>query len=162
MRTLARLLLTILAATAAWDFARADIAVGDAFPMPGAGMNLPAAEGKVVLVDFWASWCAPCKASFPAYSHLNEEYASKGLVILAVSVDEEPKAYASFVKRYSPPFAVLLDERHELVRRVNVPTMPTCYLVDRLGHVRFIHAGYHGSDTDKALRKEVELLLSEK
>ncbi len=141
--------------------ARADVAVGDLFP------PLPAAtgtetHGKVLLVDFWASWCAPCKASFPAYGRLNAELAPRGLVIVAVSVDDDPGAYASFVRRFSPPFAVVLDKGHALVERVRVPTMPTCYLVDREGRIRYLHAGYHGEETDRALRKEAELLLSEK
>jgi len=150
-----------LCAAAAVGGARAQVAVGDIFPAIGAAAGAPATEGKVVLVDFWASWCAPCKASFPAYGRLSAEYAPKGLVVVAVSVDEDPKAYASFIKKFSPPFAVLLDREHALVSRAGVPTMPTSYLIDRRGRVRFIHAGYHGPATERALRAEVERLLSE-
>ena len=115
----------------------------------------------MAIVDFWASWCAPCKASFPAYGRMNADYAGKGLVILAVSVDEDPKSYSNFLKKYSPSFPVLLDRDHRLVSEVSVPTMPTCYVLDRSGRVRYLHAGYHGSSTDADLRKEVEFLLSE-
>ncbi len=103
----------------------------------------------MVLVDFWASWCAPCKASFPVYSRLNAAYAARGLVIVAVSVDDSAAAYSAFVARLKPTFATVHDAKHKLVAQVQVPTMPTSYLVDRSGKVRFVHPGFHG-DADRA------------
>src|SRR5580658_5899083 len=83
--------------------ADADIRVGDPFPpLSSAGLvggALPATSGKVVLVDFWASWCAPCRLSFPAYGRLNSEFAAKGLVIVAVSVDQAPADYEAFLRK---------------------------------------------------------------
>ena len=142
---------------------QAQVKVGDSFPVPKTAADgaLSSVEGKVAIVDFWASWCAPCKASFPAYGKLNGSYAPKGLAILAVSVDDNPADYEKFIKKFAPPFPVALDRGHELVGLVSVPTMPTCYVLDRHGRIRFIHPGYHGSETDEALRKEVELLISE-
>jgi len=146
--------------------ARAELAPGDAFPPLNAasltGGVLPATDGRVVLVDFWASWCAPCKASFPAFARLNADYAARGLVIVAVSVDEKPAAYAAFVKKLQPPFAALLDSEQKLVRTVKVPTMPTSYLLGRDGRVRFVHQGFHGEATENELRKNIESLLAEK
>jgi thiol-disulfide isomerase/thioredoxin len=123
---------------------------------------LPATAGNVALVDFWASWCAPCKASFPAYGRLNAAYAAQGLVIVAVSVDQDPAAYAIFVKRYGPPFFVTRDADQKLVAAVDIPTMPTSYLIDRKGKVRFLHTGFHGDATEAELRHEIETLLAEK
>jgi thiol-disulfide isomerase/thioredoxin len=144
----------------------APIGVGDAFPDLSSshlsGGPLPATSGNVVLVDFWASWCAPCKASFPAYGRLNADLAPKGLVIVAVSVDQDPASYDTFVKKEAPGFFVTLDKDQFLVGRVEVPTMPTSFLLDRQGRVRFIHRGYHGAQTDALIRKEVETLLAEK
>jgi thiol-disulfide isomerase/thioredoxin len=144
----------------------AQVAPGSVFPpIAAAGLTggaLRETAGKVVLVDFWASWCGPCKASFPAYARLSAAYAERGLVIAAVSVDESPSAYAAFVARLKPPFATLHDSKQALVRVVQVPTMPTSYLVDRTGRVRFIHPGFHGEQTERELRGEIEALLSEK
>jgi thiol-disulfide isomerase/thioredoxin len=157
-------LVLILAGLALGSSSHAQVKVGDLFPEVKGRTDAPAPsiDGAVAIVDFWASWCAPCKASFPAYARLNAAYASKGLSILAVSVDEDPADFDRFVARFSPPFSVFLDRGHDLVRQVSVPTMPTCYVIDRNRRVRFIHAGYHGSETDLSLRKEVELLISEK
>lgn len=143
----------------------AAVAVGDPFPnLAEAALTageLPATDGKVLLVDFWASWCAPCKASFPAFARLHEAFAGRGLVIVAVSVDEKPAAYAGFVKKWQPPFATLLDQQQKLVQAVEVPAMPTSYLIGRDGRVRAIHQGFHGAATERELRAAIEQLLSE-
>jgi hypothetical protein len=83
-------------------------------------------------------------------------------VIVAVSVDESPDAFSGFVAKMKPTFATLNDGQHRLVETVQVPTMPTCYLVDRSGKVRFMHAGFHGGQTERDLRGEIEALLNEK
>ena len=145
---------------------RAEIQVGDKFPpldaFAFAGGPLPATAGEVTLVDFWASWCAPCKASFPVYAQLHADYRRRGLVIVAVSVDENQATFDAFVKRQSPPFATLRDKTHQLVSRVKVPAMPTCYLLGRDGRVRFVHHGFHGADTELAIRRVIDSLLAEK
>jgi thiol-disulfide isomerase/thioredoxin len=166
MKTMARILAAAALLGAFAAASRAQVAPGDSFPALGAsalgGGALPETAGKVVLVDFWASWCAPCKASFPVYARLQSDYAPRGLVIVAVSVDDAASAYAAFVARLKPPFATVLDSQHKLVAAVQVPTMPTSYLVDRAGKVRFVHAGFHGEETDRELRRELDQLLSEK
>jgi len=143
----------------------ADVRVGDAFPalsiIGPAGAELPAATGKVMLVDFWASWCAPCKESFPTYSQMHSDYRARGLMIVAVSVDEKQGAFDSFVKKMGPAFVVVRDRDQQLVRQVSVPTMPTCYLLGRDGRVRFVHQGFHGAETDRLIRKEIDALLAE-
>ncbi len=157
--------IALVAAVSVASPARADIHVGDSFPpLASAGLvgkPLPPTSGKVVLVDFFASWCAPCKASFPAYGRLNSEFAAKGLVIVAVSVDQVAADYDAFVKGLAPVFFVALDRDQRLVREAGVPTMPTSYLVDRAGRVRYIHPGFRGAETERALRTEIAGLVSE-
>lgn len=145
--------------------ALAQVGVGDPFPnLSSAGLSgapLPETKGAVVLVDFWASWCAPCKASFPAFGRLHETFAGRGLVIVAVSVDEKPAAFAGFVKKWQPPFAAVLDEKKKLVQAVRVPAMPTSYLIGRDGRVRSVHQGFHGAASERELQQAIEQLLAE-
>ena len=158
-----------LVALVAGPLARADIKVGDTFPAfaPAGVVALqggaaPATGGQVMLVDFWASWCAPCKASLPALAKIHTDFSARGFVIAAVSIDEKPAAAVAFAKKLAPPFATLHDREQKLVQHVVVPTMPTSYLLDRTGKVRFMHEGFHGDATDKQLRQEIEMLLAEK
>jgi thiol-disulfide isomerase/thioredoxin len=164
---LLRNLLAASACLAAAVALRAEVKVGDAFPglasagvVNLAGGDLPNLEGKVTLVDFWASWCAPCKASFPAMGKLQKDYEGRGVQVVAISIDEKPDAALSFWKKLAPSFTTLHDRSAKLVEQVNVPTMPTSYLVDRAGRVRFVHAGFRG-DLDQ-VRKEIDSLLAEK
>ena len=144
---------------------RAEMRVGDRFPpldaFTFAGGILPDTAGKVTLVDFWASWCAPCKASFPTYAQLHADYQSRGFVVVAVSVDENPAAYEAFIRQQKPPFVTVRDQDHRLVGRVDVPAMPTCFLLGRDGRVRFVHQGFHGANTVQDIRREIDMLLAE-
>lgn len=146
--------------------ARGQVAPGDTFPSLKTaaltGAELPPTAERVVLVDFWASWCAPCKASFPALARLHDEFAGRGLVIVGVSVDEKASAFESFVKKLSPPFPTVLDRERRLVQSVRVPTMPSSYLIGRDGRVRFVHQGFHGVSTEAELRAQITSLLAEK
>lgn len=123
--------------------------------------ELPELAGKVVLIDIWASWCAPCKASFPAYTELQREWADAGFVILAISVDRKKKDYNRFLEQNEPGFATVRDVNQSLVATLAPPAMPTSFIYGRDGRLRAIHEGYRGKSTLETLRADVRPLLEE-
>jgi thiol-disulfide isomerase/thioredoxin len=165
MKLLRNLFCTATVALICLTLARAELQVGDPLPvlagLATAGVDVPATSGQVVLLDFWASWCAPCKAAVPVLAGLHRDFQGQGLLILAVSVDEKPAAYTGFVNRLAPPFVTLHDWQQNLVRAVKVPAMPTSYLFGRDGRLRHIHKGFHGRATADELRRQIEALLKE-
>ena len=118
--------------------------------------------GKVVLLDFWASWCGPCKKSFPELDKIQQAYKDKGLVILAINVDEKADEMESFLKAHPVSFAVVRDAKQKLVAAAGVESMPTSVLVDAKGVIRFQHTGFRGAETVKQLTEEIEKLLAGK
>lgn len=142
----------------------ADPKVGSPLPelqslLPGA--RLPDTAGKVVLVDFWASWCEPCRASFPVLQRLHQKYAARGLVVVGIGVDEEADAYQAFAKRQRVGFALAHDAGQKAVAHFNPATMPTSYLVDRKGRIRHLHRGFQAGETEAEYVREIEALLAE-
>jgi peroxiredoxin len=139
-------------------------AVGQPLPKLGQllpGATLPNTARKVVLVDFWASWCAPCKASFPCFNRLQEKYAAKGLVIIGIGVDDEAAKHQAFSGKMGAKFPLVHDATHQAAKFFNPPSMPTSYLVDRKGVIRHVHTGFHGEKTEADYTREIEALLSE-
>lgn len=117
-------------------------------------------KGKVVLLDFWASWCGPCKESFPVMEDLHKKYGEKGFVILAVNVDETSEAMKDFLKEHKASFTIVHDATKKLVGTANISSMPTSFMLDKEGKIAAIHKGFHGKDTVKQYEAEIEKLLS--
>ncbi len=103
-------------------------------------------RGQVVYLDFWASWCGPCRESFPFMNELQRELADKGLQILAVSVDKTPEEARRFLERYPAQFTVALDVTAACPAAFQLQGMPSSYIIDRRGAVRAIHAGFRSRD----------------
>jgi len=143
--------------------AQAALKTGDAFPAL-ADFHLtgpvPAdLAGKVVIVDFWASWCGPCGESFPAMDELQKKYGAQGLVIIAVNEDENQSDMADFLKTHTVSFTVVRDAKQSLVEVAGIGTMPGSFVLGRDGKVAFAHNGYHGSETKIQYEQEIVSLL---
>lgn len=160
-------MLALLAGGFGADVARAEWKVGSALPaLSGAKLTgtLPATQGKVLLVDFWASWCAPCRKSFPVMEALQAEFGPRGLVVLALNVDDDYAAMREFLASHPVGFATLWDgpRAGRLVEQAGIEGMPTSFLVDRTGRIRYVHQGFHGEKTEAEYREQIGKLLSEK
>jgi len=116
--------------------------------------------GKVVVMDFWATWCAPCKASFPKLDAIYKKHKDAGLVVVAINEDEDGKGVDQFVKDTGVSFQIALDPNGTAASTYGVDTMPTEFILDRRGIVRYVHAGYHPDDVE-AVDAEVQELLKE-
>ena len=139
----------------------ATASVGAALPPFPAAPRWPllqSLEGKVVLVDFWASWCGPCLQSFPWMNGLHSEHADDGLVIVAVNLDQDRALADAFLKKVPAQFRVEYDREGELARQFGVEAMPTSFLIGRDGTVRARHAGFRDKQRDGREQEIVQLL----
>lgn len=128
----------------------------------GRAVKLSALRGKVVVLDFWASWCAPCKKELPALDVLAKRWASekKDVVVLTVNIDKDRANAEKFLRsaKISPAVRVALDPAGNAAGKYELPTMPTSFVLDKHGIVRHVHAGYRAGD-ERELADEVEALL---
>jgi cytochrome c biogenesis protein CcmG, thiol:disulfide interchange protein DsbE len=123
--------------------------------------TLASARGKVVVLDFWATYCDPCKKSFPAYQQLVDRFKGD-LVVIAVTVDDPANAGAreidSFLRDTGARFPVLWDKDQSVMGKYRIRKMPTSFIIDRAGVVRHVHAGYESGD-EAQVAQEIEALL---
>jgi len=118
-------------------------------------------KGRVVLIDFWASWCPPCKTSFPELDTLYQSYRGRGLEVLAINVDERRKDADAFLADHAHVMPVVFDPKGESALAFAIRGMPSSVVIDRAGNIRFTHMGYSGKVLD-SYRDEITLLLSER
>ena len=111
--------------------------------------DLETHAGKVVIVDFWASWCVPCRRSFPWLNRMHQKYAEKGLVIIAVNLDADRAEAMKFLEEYPPEFNIYYDESKELAREFGVVAMPSSYVIGRNGEIRAKHFGFKVKKQDE-------------
>ena len=117
-------------------------------------------KGRVVYVDFWASWCAPCQKSFPWMAELHEERAGDGLVILAVNLDREKSKADRFLAGRDVPFRILHDPEGKIASAFDVKAMPTAFVFDRSGAFAWKHEGFRDSEAEE-VAAEIGKLLAE-
>ena len=126
----------------------------------GQVVSLSSLKGHPVLVDFWASWCPPCRTSIPALDAIFREFHGRGFEVMAINVDESRKDADRFLSGHAYLMPIVFDTTGQSPREAGVYGMPTSFLVDRAGIIRFVHRGY----SDKVLesyRREVQQLLAE-
>ncbi len=135
-------------------------------PAPAPSFNLPSRDGTVsldslrgqmVLVDFWASWCGPCRQSFPWLSALHERYGAKGLSIVAINLDKDRSAADAFLGKYPARFTVAFDPAGKTAKAFRVWGMPTSYLINRGGEIVYSRAGFdpkHTGTLEALIEKE--------
>ena len=127
--------------------------------LDGDELSLSSLRGQVVLVDFWATWCGPCRQEMPALQRLHEEFAGRGVEIVAISMDAQTEAVAPYARREGLTFPILLGSVAEQVR-YRVAGLPTLFVVDQGGIIRFQHVGY-SPGAEPVLAEEIEALLAE-
>ena len=127
----------------------------------GRDLSLAAYRGKVVYLDFWASWCAPCLTSLPLLEELRAELSGEDFQVLAVNVDADPKAARKFLARRPVGYPSAMDPEGRLPERFQIEKMPTSFLIDRQGVIRHVGRGFRRSDIDR-LRAHIHELLAAK
>ena len=161
---LKRVMVVVCLCLPAWAGA-AGVAVGDTAPavnLPALSadgeISLQALRGKVVYLDFWASWCGPCRVSFPLLTQLRNELGASGFEVLAINVDEVEADARQFLAEVPVSYPVVRDGEGATPQAFGILGMPTGYLIDRHGIVRDIHQGFRKSDIVKLRGAVIELL----
>lgn len=126
----------------------------------GNKVDLDQLVGKVVLVDFWASWCGPCRQEMPVLEAIHRKYADQGLVIIGVNIDNRAKKMNDFLERASVTFRIVHDPKVGVASRYELATMPSSYFIGRDGKLRYIHEGFRKKDAPE-LEARVQTLLAE-
>lgn len=141
-----------------------ELKVGDLFPnlksFPLDGKVPSELKGSVAVIDFWASWCAPCQRTFPVMEDLHLRFKKHGLVILAINVDKSRVAMEEFLKEHPVTFDVVRDSKRVLVSRLRLPSLPCTFVLDKEGRIQSICTGFFSSSTKKQHVKLIMELLA--
>ena len=126
-----------------------------------APLDLHAFQGRVIYLDFWASWCGPCRQSFPWMEILKDTYGPQGLEVVAVNLDSDRADADKFLSQFHPTFELRFDPKGDLAELYKVQGMPSSMLIDRHGVTRFTHVGFRPVD-GRLYEAQVRELLAEK
>jgi thiol-disulfide isomerase/thioredoxin len=150
--------------------ANAKVKVGQVFPdfkltqlgQAPKTVALSSLKGKVVVLDFWASWCEPCKVELPVLNKLYKKYHASGLEIVGVNEDKEMNEAKTFLKAYPMQIPLLEDgAKGEVLSKLDVDGLPVTYVLDKTGKVTHIHKGFKEGDLEK-FEKEIAILIKSK
>ena len=126
----------------------------------GHNVRLDELRGQVVLVNFWATWCGPCREEMPHLNVLYEKYRKSGFVLLGVNIDDDPKTALATAAKLGVSFPVLLDTDKKVSKLYDLNTMPSTVVIDRDGKMRFLHRGYRAG-TEGDYEQQIRGLLKE-
>ena len=126
------------------------------------GKNLKLSEfrGQVVMINFWASWCAPCRKEMPLLEKIYKKHRRLGFTLLGVNVEQNTSAAKNYLKNVRVSFPVLFDNTNKTSKLYQVSAMPTTVIIDRSGKIRFVHKGYKAG-YENSYKKEIRKLLRE-
>lgn len=150
----------IFGATTGWALKPGDRAPAFSAPLLDGKGNLSLGQyrGKVVYLDFWASWCAPCLTSIPLLEELRSEFPGDDFQVLAVNVDEDPDKARRFLSRVSVQYPSATDPAGRIPEIFGIETMPTSFIIDRQGVVRHVQKGFRESELD-SIRSRIRELV---
>ena len=117
--------------------------------MAGKAVSLDSLKGQIVLVNFWASWCGPCRKEMPILEQLNRQYRGKGVTLVGVNVEPDSAAATDWLKATPVSFPILFDVDSKVSKLYQVEGMPNTVILDRKGNVRYIHRGYRPGDENE-------------
>jgi len=118
-------------------------------------------NGKVIYLDFWASWCVPCRKSFPWMNKVQVEYASQGFKVISVNLDANYDLAQKFLQENPASFSVIYDSKGKIAKHFAIQGMPSSMLIDRYGQVKYTHTGFFTKKINQ-YEAEIELLLKGK
>ncbi len=128
--------------------------------MTGENVKLSELRGNVVMLNFWASWCGPCRQEMPLLNDFYNKYKKLGFVLLGVNVEEDSSKAANYLREVPVDFPILYDNTNSVSKMYDVDAMPSTVLIDRNGNVRFLHRGYKPGD-EKQYKKLMKVLMRE-
>lgn len=127
----------------------------------GGTVSLSDLRGEVVLLNFWATWCPPCRQEMPLLDQIYSRYEALGFTLLGVNVEQDSRLADRFLADVPVTFPILLDPNEQVSKLYRVPAMPTTVIIDRQGTVRYIHYGFRPGD-EETVHNEVRRLLRER
>ncbi len=132
------------------------------FTLPGDNrkISLEQLKGKVVYLDFWASWCDPCRKSFPWMNEIHARFDSSQFTIVAVNLDTSKADAENFLQKVPAKFDIAYDPNGEVAEKYHLKAMPSSYLIDKHGNLVFAHKGYREGETAKIEEKIYQLINS--
>jgi thiol-disulfide isomerase/thioredoxin len=157
--TMLLMLLLLLSKTASSDY---PIAPEFLLPTENKPIQLSKLRGKVVYIDFWASWCRPCKNSFPWMINIKEKFKDKPFEIIAINLDKDKALADQFIKSQAINFPVAFDPEAKIAEKYAVEGMPSSYLIDAKGHMRIRYTGFWNKSKNEKEKAINNLLLKMK